>query len=60
MLPMTTVGVLFYVTPTLQFLSGILILGESFDSNRLIGFAGIWIGLAIFTFSLLRQTEKHN
>ncbi len=57
MLPMTTVGVLFYVTPTLQFLSGIIILGESFDSNRLIGFIGIWIGLAIFTYSLLRSNR---
>ena len=59
MLPMTTVGVLFYVTPTLQFLSGFLLLGESFDSNRLIGFVGIWIGLAIFTYSLLKsQAQK--
>ena len=57
-LPMTTVGVLFYVTPTLQFLSGILILGESFDSNRLVGFAGIWIGLAIFTYSLIRENRN--
>lgn len=58
MLPMTTVGILFYVTPTLQFLSGILILGESFDSNRLIGFVGIWIGLAVFTYSLLRGNGR--
>ncbi len=56
-LPMTTVGVLFYVTPTLQFLSGILVLGESFDSHRLIGFAGIWIGLGIFTYSLIRRKD---
>ena len=55
MLPMTTVGILFYVTPTLQFLSGILILGESFDSNRLFGFLGIWIGLGIFTYSLFKK-----
>lgn len=57
MLPMTTVGVLFYVTPSLQFLSGIFILGEAFDSHRLIGFAGIWIGLAIFSYSLLRKSS---
>ncbi len=57
MLPMTTVGILFYVTPSLQFLSGIFILGESFDSHRLIGFAGIWIGLAIFSYSLTRKSS---
>ena len=55
MLPMTTVGILFYVTPSLQFLSGILILGESFDQDKLIGFIGIWIGLIIFTYGLLRH-----
>jgi chloramphenicol-sensitive protein RarD len=53
MLPLTTVGILFYVTPTLQFLSGVTLLGESFNFNKLIGFTGIWIGLAIFTYSLL-------
>ena len=54
MLPMTTVGILFYVTPTLQFVSGVVLLGEAFDTNRLIGFGGIWIGLAIFSYRLLR------
>ena len=53
LLPMATVGVLFYVTPTLQFLSGVMILGEDFNQDKLIGFAGIWIGLAIFTYSLV-------
>ena len=55
MLPMTTVGILFYVTPSLQFLSGVLLLGESFDFNKLIGFIGIWIGLAVFSYSLLAR-----
>jgi chloramphenicol-sensitive protein RarD len=53
LLPMTTVGILFYVTPTLQLLSGVVILDESFSQDKLIGFAGIWIGLAIFTYSLI-------
>ncbi len=57
MLPMTTVGVLFYVTPSLQFLSGIAILGEPFGVDRLIGFAGIWAGLVIFSYSLLRGAK---
>ena len=58
MLPLTTVGILFYVTPTLQFLSGIILLGELFDLNKLVGFIGIWTGLAIFTYSLLTQKES--
>jgi chloramphenicol-sensitive protein RarD len=58
MLPLTTVGILFYVTPSLQFLTGIILLGESFNLNKLAGFIGIWIGLAIFTYSLLTKKES--
>ncbi len=54
LLPMTTVGILFYVTPSLQFLTGITLLGETLSGDRLIGFAGIWMGLAAFTRGLLR------
>jgi chloramphenicol-sensitive protein RarD len=57
MLPMTTVGILFYVTPSLQFLSGVLLLGESFNVDKLFGFIGIWIGLAIFSYSLLTRKK---
>jgi len=55
MLPMTTVGILFYVTPSLQFLSGVVVLGEAFNYNKLVGFIGIWIGLAIFSYDLLTR-----
>jgi chloramphenicol-sensitive protein RarD len=57
-LPMTTVGILYYVTPSLQFLTGIILLGEAFNLNKLVGFIGIWIGLAIFTYSLLTNRES--
>ncbi|MDH5356733.1 MAG: EamA family transporter RarD [Gammaproteobacteria bacterium] len=57
MLPMTTVGILFYITPSLQFLSGIFLLGESLDSHRLTGFIGIWTGLAIFSYGLIRKSS---
>jgi chloramphenicol-sensitive protein RarD len=58
MLPMTTVGILFYVTPSLQFFSGVLLLGESFNLDKLFGFIGIWIGLAIFSYSLLTKRDS--
>jgi chloramphenicol-sensitive protein RarD len=59
MLPMTTVGILFYVTPSLQFFCGVVLLGETFNLDKLFGFIGIWIGLAIFSYTLLsaRQTD---
>jgi chloramphenicol-sensitive protein RarD len=58
MLPMTTVGILFYVTPSLQFLSGVLLLGESFSLDKAVAFSGIWIGLAIFSYSLLTNKSS--
>jgi len=42
------VGLLQYIAPTLQFLTGVFVFHEAFDQDRLIGFACIWIGLAIF------------
>ena len=57
LLPLSTAGILFYVTPSLQFLSGYLLLNEAVDSNRLIGFCGIWVGLAVFSFSLIRKEK---
>ena len=58
MLPMTSVGILFYVTPTLQFLCGILIFGEEFNQHKLIAFTAIWTGLVIFSYSLFSQRAR--
>lgn len=46
--PLTTIGVLQYVNPTLQFLLGVFVYHEAFTHNRLIGFGIIWVGLALF------------
>jgi chloramphenicol-sensitive protein RarD len=46
--PLSTVGLMQYIAPTMQFLTGVLIFREPFDSDRAIGFACIWVALAIF------------
>jgi chloramphenicol-sensitive protein RarD len=46
--PLSTVGVLQYIAPTLQFLAGVLVFREAFDRDRAIGFAFIWIALLLF------------
>ncbi len=60
LLPLSTAGILFYVTPSLQFLSGYLLLNETVDLHRLIGFCGIWAGLAIFSISLIKKEKAIN
>ena len=53
--PLSALGILFYVNPTLQFLVGVVVLGEPMPAGRLLGFALIWVALAIFTVDSLRQ-----
>jgi chloramphenicol-sensitive protein RarD len=47
-IPLTMIGVLQYIAPTLQFLIGVFLYHEPFDQSRLIGFSLVWIALVIF------------
>jgi len=58
LLTMTTTGILFYITPTLQFLVGAIVFGEPVNTDQLIGFAGIWLGLGIYTYSLISASKE--
>ena len=46
--PLSAIGLLQYIAPTLQFLIGVLAFHEPFDRDRAIGFAFIWLALVIF------------
>jgi chloramphenicol-sensitive protein RarD len=48
-IPLNHLGVMFYMTPTIQFLIGILLRHEPVSAGRLAGFALVWAALAIFT-----------
>jgi chloramphenicol-sensitive protein RarD len=48
-LPLVTLGLLFYLNPALQMAWGVLIGHEPMPVGRWIGFALIWVGLAIFS-----------
>ena len=47
-IPLTIVGLLQYIAPTIQFLIGVFIYKEAFDFSRLIGFSIVWVALIIF------------
>jgi chloramphenicol-sensitive protein RarD len=47
-LPMTTLGLLQYISPTLQFALGVWLFHEPFDAARLVGFAFIWAALGLY------------
>lgn len=52
-IPLTTMGLLQFVTPVLQLLCGVLLLGEHMSRERWIGFAIVWVALAVLTFDTL-------
>jgi len=47
-IPLSVVGLLQYLAPTLQFLLGVWLFHEAFTPDRLVGFVLIWLALALF------------
>jgi chloramphenicol-sensitive protein RarD len=47
-IPLTMVGVMQYIAPTIQFLLGVLVYKEPFETARLVGFSLVWTALIFF------------
>jgi chloramphenicol-sensitive protein RarD len=56
-LPLSTVGLLQYTTPTMMFLIGVFINNEDMAPTKLLGFAFIWSALAFLSRDLLRSNR---
>jgi chloramphenicol-sensitive protein RarD len=59
LVPLSTIGLLQYIAPTLQFLSGIFLYKEPFSYQQLIGFSIIWLALIIFSLEGL-NARRHS
>lgn len=57
-LPLTTLGFLQYVAPSLTFLIAVLVYHEPMNPTRLLAFIAIWTGLALYTADLLLQRRN--
>jgi chloramphenicol-sensitive protein RarD len=53
-LPLSVVGMLQYIAPTMQFLFGVLVFGEQMPAARWVGFALVWVALVVLTADGLR------
>jgi chloramphenicol-sensitive protein RarD len=53
-LPYSTLGMLQFLAPTLQFLIAVLIYGERFTTAHAIAFPAIWAALVLYVAALLR------
>jgi len=59
-IPLSMVGILQYIAPTLQFSIGVWVYGEEFSTVRLTGFCFIWAALAVYTLEGLHARRKHH
>jgi chloramphenicol-sensitive protein RarD len=58
-IPLSVLGLLQYLSPTLQFLLGVWLFHEPFSADRLVGFVLIWAALALFAAEgLLRRPSS--
>jgi chloramphenicol-sensitive protein RarD len=58
LLPLTALGLVFYIGPTAQLLVAVVVFGEPFDTLQVISFALVWIGLVLVTLDGLRRARK--
>jgi len=56
--PMTTLGLLQYLAPVLQFALGVTVLHEAMTPMRWAGFALVWVAPVIFTFDAVRHHRR--
>jgi chloramphenicol-sensitive protein RarD len=50
LIPLSVLGFLQYLAPTIQFMLGVFVYNETFTQTSLIGFSMIWLALIVFSF----------
>ncbi len=56
--PLSWMGFMQYVAPTLQFLIGVFVMSEPMPPIRLLGFALVWVGLMILMFDAVARNKR--
>jgi len=57
-IPLSAIGLLQYLAPIMQLGIGVLIYGEPMPPVRLVGFALVWLALAVFSWDGIRQVRR--
>jgi chloramphenicol-sensitive protein RarD len=55
---MTTLGLLNYIAPIMQFVLGLVIFHEQMSPMRWLGFGLVWVALALFTFDSMHTRRR--
>ena len=56
-IPLSTIGLLQYLTPLMQLAIGVFVYDEPMPAARLAGFVVVWVALAVFTVDSLRAAR---
>jgi chloramphenicol-sensitive protein RarD len=56
--PLTTLGLLQYLAPTLQLVIGVFVMDEAMPASRWVGFVLVWIALVIFTVEATNHRRR--
>lgn len=59
-IPLSTLGFLQYVSPTMQLLLGVLLYGEQFTGSHIVCFSCIWLGLIIYSVDIIRLMRRNS
>lgn len=57
-IPLSTLGFVQYLSPTIQLAIGLFVYHETFSTAYLFSFCLVWIGLTIYTYSLIRTIRE--
>lgn len=58
-IPLATLGLMQYISPTIQLFIGIWLYNEQFSHDRMLGFLGIWAGLLVYSIDSLRMSFRN-
>ena len=59
-IPLSWVGMLQYLTPTIQFTLGVTVLGEMMSTTRWVGFFVIWIAVVLLCTDMIRHSRRRS
>lgn len=58
LIPLSAIGFMQYIGPTLMLLIGVIVYDEPFKKEQMIAFGLIWLALVLYTISMIRNTRK--
>jgi len=57
-IPLSMLGFIQYITPTMQFMLGVFVYNEPFPMARLVGFSMIWLALLVYSIEGVRFNRR--